>query len=386
MASCCGEPARHASDQVMKVITTSFPAGSVQRRDFERAVATWNDVRGSWFDWTVAEDDDDTLCDECDGSEAGFFDRAPDWGVLGWTSVDVDDVLCSWPVCDGAIEGADISFFVHDKDGSDFHWTWGEPDGAYYQRWPLNAQDQAVSGDPDTAPTEPMFFMVVASHELGHAVNLAHVSDGGARMEDRQPSGGWFHQAPIDEQVTPLADDEAGVRSLYPAFASGSDLYLISWADVPFSADPDSGVDSWPTSAYGTPGGDLLAFPRNRVRRGSGRDRLEVWRGDTVDIRVCIGNQGPEDVDFDHIGGLEFFLSQDRTIGTDDARSPTRQLFTGTLDAGEVSCGVYAFLVPYDVGAGRWYYVGTWIDRGQTQGAPRTNDITINNRRLYVSQ
>jgi hypothetical protein len=385
MASCCGDPARHASDQMMKVIPTSFPVGSVQRRDFERAVATWNDVRGSWFDWTVESDDDETLCDECDGSEAGFFDRAPDWGVLGWTSVDVDDVLCSWPVCDGTIEGADISFFVHDKDGTDFHWTWGEPDGAYYQRWPLNQEDQAVTGDPGTAPTEPMFFMVVASHELGHAVNLAHVSDGGARMEDRQPSGGWFHQAPADKRVTPLADDAAGFRALYPAFASGSDLYLISWGDVNFSTDPDSGVDSWPTSVYGTPGGDLLAFPHNRVRRGSSRDRLEVWRGDTVDIRICIGNEGPEDVDFDDIGGLEFFLSADQTIGTDDARSPTQQLFTGTLDAGEVSCGVYAFMVPYDVDIDRWYYVGTWVNRGDAQGAPRTNNITINNRRLYVS-
>jgi hypothetical protein len=217
-------------------------------------------------------------------------------------------------------------------------------------------------------------------------VNLAHVSDGGARMEDRQPSGGWFHQAPPEEQVTPLADDEAGVRSLYPAFAAGSDLYLISWGDVNFSTDPDSGVDSWPTSVYGTPGGDLLAYPRNRVRRGSGRDRLEVWRGDTVDIRVCIGNQGPEDVDFDAIGGLEFFLSADQSIGTDDARSATEQLFTGTLDAGEVSCGVYAFIVPYDVEIDHWYYVGTWINRGEAQGAPHTNNITINNRRLYVSR
>jgi hypothetical protein len=79
-------------------------------------------------------------------------------------------------------------------------------------------------------------------------------------------------------------------------------------------------------------------------------------------------------------------LSVDQTIGTDDARSPTVQMFTGTLDAGEVSCGVYSFLVPYDVDVGRWYYVGTWVNRGDTTGSPRTNNITINNRRLYVSQ
>jgi hypothetical protein len=386
MATCCGNPARHPSDQVMKVIPTSFPEGSVQRNDFERAVRSWNNVRGSWFDWTVESDNDDTLCSQCDGSEAAFFENAPDWGVLGWTSVDVNNVMCSWPICDGAIEGADISFFVNDKDGTTFHWVWGDPPGAYYQRWPLNLQDQAITGDPGTAPSEPMLFMVVASHELGHSENLAHVSDGGARMEDRQPSGGWFHQAPWGSMVTPLADDQAGVRALYPEFASGSDLYLISWGDINFSTNPDEGVDSWPTSTYGTTGGDLLAYPANRMRRGSGRDRLEVWRGDTVDIRICIGNSGPEDVDFDGVGGLEFYLSVDQTIGTDDARSPTVQMFTGTLDAGEVSCGVYSFLVPYDVDVGRWYYVGTWVNRGDTTGSPRTNNITINNRRLYVSQ
>lgn len=384
MTTCCGDPVRHSSDATMKLISKSFPPGSRQRRDFEAAAAAWSNIRGSWLDWKIESDDDDSLCTHCDGSEAGFFDRAPDWGVLGWTSIDVDDVMCSWPLCDSDIQGADISFFVHDKDGTPYPWTWGAPHSAYYQRWPLNLQDRARSGDPNTAPPEPLFFRVVASHELGHAANLAHVSDGGARMEDRQPSGGWFHQAPPDDMVTPLADDQAGIRALYPTFATGSDLYLISWQDIDFSTDPDAGVDSWPTSASGTVEGDMLAYPADRVLRGGGRDRLEVWRGDTVDVRVCMGNQGPEDVDFDRVSGLEFYLSEDQIIGTDDARSSTVQKFTGTLGAGKVSCGLYSFVVPDDVKVGNWYYVGTWINRGDATGVVRTNNITINNRRLYI--
>jgi hypothetical protein len=387
MTTCCGDPVHWSSDETMKLIGVSFPEGSPQRADFETAAAAWNDIEGSWFDWKIATDDDDTMCSECDGSEAGFFDRASDWGVLGWTTIDVDNVFCSWPFCETGIEGADISFFANDKDGTPFDWVFGPPeDGAYYQRWPYGGQDRAITGDPNSATEEPLLFQVVASHELGHAANLAHVSNGGARMEDREPSGGWFHQAPLDRMVTPLADDEAGMRVLYHTPASGADLYLISWQDVNVSTDPDEGVDSWPTSASGTPFGDPLAYPANRVVRGSGRDRLQVWRGDTVDIRICIGNQGPDDVDFDHIGGLEFYLSPDKTISSTDARSSSVQMFTGTLRAGKVKCGVYPFVVPYEVATGSWYYVGTWLNRGSTTGTVRTNNITINNRRLFVDQ
>jgi hypothetical protein len=389
MTTCCGDPARFESDATIKLAPTSFPAGSPQRADFENAARAWSQIQGSWFDWTVISDDDDSVCSECDGSEVGFFDRAGDWGVLGWTTVDADDVFCAWPFCETGIDGADIYFFVHDKDGTPYQWTWGAPpDGAYYQRWQLVDVDRAITGDPRTAEPEPLVFSVVASHELGHAANLGHVSDGAARMEDRQPSGGWFHQALPDHIVTPLADDAAGMRALYGNGAPGVDLYLTSWQDVDVSSDPDDGVDSWPTSAEGTPNGDMLAYPANRVVRGGGRDRLEVWRGDTVDIRVCMGELGPEDVDFGShdVGGLEFFLSNDRTIGTGDAQSPTTQLFRGVLRAGQVICGVYAFVVPYDVTPGRWYYVGTWLSRGTQTGDVRTNNIAIANRRLFVSR
>ncbi|MBI4717983.1 MAG: matrixin family metalloprotease [Planctomycetes bacterium] len=238
-----GTPVAWSTPQSVRFLSPStFPPGSVAEVHVLEAMGLWNLVPACDFQYAYSRLDQDYPIDHFDG----YNDTAavPAWqldpGVLGVTYL----------VNDGP------EWFDMDVVFSDL------PLGVGYTFDPNPSCD--VVHHP--LPTNGFSFLLVAVHELGHALGLGHEPVGDeppgsawfvATMNPRYPSGGPMGQENIIELHT---DDRAGARFLYPhagpsgpaypdlalpAFTTGSSLGQA----VPLYFDPPAVYPGDPLTA-----------------------------------------------------------------------------------------------------------------------------------------
>lgn len=276
---CCGnKPVKwttSGSDVTIKLITSM--QNTIGDQPFRDAAARWSNLAGSAFDFTVSNDNDNTITSNGDGNEVGFFTELPgDHSSAAAITVSrytlcetCDSWTCGGSECQtGHLVETDIYFLANGYDYGD-PGSWTSDSGAQY-----NASN----------------YRMIAAHELGHAAGLLeNTSTGLSRMESHIPPGGWFSYAvPGASRVTPLAPDVFEMAGLYPDSNAGStDLYAVNMQHR-VTSSPNDNVNSIPLSWNGS---DPLGFPRNRTWRGTDWRTAKV--GDVVDVRVCFGNSGP---------------------------------------------------------------------------------------------
>jgi hypothetical protein len=310
--TCCGDTVRWFHDGTFKLLPISFNCANGfctnARARFTEATTAWNSIVGADMHWDVTLDDDNSRTERGDGTEVGFFSERAPAGVIAATLVKWG--ACLWPACDEEISETDIKFYVLDSNGDTIFWDTTAVPGAYF-----HSVQPDPNGDPAFAPSDWVgpsgageSFVVVASHEIGHAHGLEHTTFNASRMDNVIPHGGWYHEGP---RVTPLAYDHQEIRRIYPGPGSGADVYALSWFQ--------HNGDSWATTRQTAGGSDLSFYPFNDTAN-LGNDDCAVRVGHTVITRVCVGNNGNSAAS---VSGLEFYISADQRISTTDFRSPT---------------------------------------------------------------
>lgn len=209
---------------------TTFPYDSLAETLVLESMGLWNIVPGAGFEYSAYRLDQDYVIDHTDryNDTAAVPANQLDPGILGVTYL--VNVGAAW---------FDMDVLFSDN-----------PLGAGF----------TLDTNPDCAtvtnplPDTGFSFLLVATHEMGHALGLAHDPVGNepagtpwfiATMNPLYPSGGPVGQENIVEVHT---DDRAGIRYLYPAGDPPfSDLAVASYtagsqigAAVPLGVGPPS--------------------------------------------------------------------------------------------------------------------------------------------------
>ncbi len=245
---------------------STFPEGSVTELLILEAMALWNVVPSTNFEYVYSRLDQDFPIDHFDGfndtSAVAAQDLDP--GVLGVTYL----------VNDGPV------WFDMDVLFSD------APNGIGY-----TFDTNPTCGVLEAPTANGYSFLLIATHELGHALGLGHDPLGTepsgtswfvATMNPRYPSGGTIGSLNIVELHT---DDRNGVRFLYPN--SGP-------SEPPFRDLASAGF------AAGTVVGKAVPLPV---------DPTTVFPGDELVVRSYIENFG---------NTHEFFVEQGFYLSTDE--------------------------------------------------------------------
>lgn len=189
---------------------TTFPEGSVAELHILEAMGLWNIIPDTDFEYSFIRNDQDFVIDHFDGFNDTIAVPADslDPGVLG------------------------VTFLVNQGD------NWFDMDVLFSDN-PLGI-GYNLDPNPDCdsvqnpEPVNGFSFLLVAVHELGHALGLGHAPVGDepagtpwfvATMNPRYPSGGPIGQENIIEVHT---DDRNGLRFLYPPAGSETLIDLAS--------------------------------------------------------------------------------------------------------------------------------------------------------------
>lgn len=293
------------------LMPSTFPPGSDTEMLYLGAMGLWVIVPSANFDYTYATWDQDYPIDHYDGySDTAAVDPASlDPGVLGVT----------YMVNNGAA-WFDMDM-VFSADAAGYDWDFStNPDC-------VAVSNPALGG---------MSFLLVSTHELGHALGLGHEPLDGAApgtpwfiatMNASYPAGG-----PIgEERIVELhADDRNAVRFLYP------------------NSGPTDPVTDIANSGYTTGTTVGKAVPAFFTP-------VSVYPGELVTLRSVIENFGNQNVAGVRQG---FYLSTDDVIDTSDTYLgalywdiPYGDGFDFDVDAN----------MPTDIAAGT-YYLGSILD------------------------
>ncbi len=327
-----------SGESVRYLSPSTFPPGSATELLIFEAMALWNIVPAADFEYFFAPLEQDFPIDHFDG----FNDTAAvpadqlDPGVLGVTFL----------VNDGA------TWFDMDVLFSD------SPAGAGYTFAPQPTCD--VVSDP--TPTNGFSFLLIATHELGHALGLGHDPIGNepsgtgwfvATMNPRYPSGGPIGQHNIVELHT---DDRNGLRLLYP-HSGLSEPPMVDLA----------------SAGYATGNAIGQAVPM-------AAQPSQVFPGEEVILRLLIENFGTTN---------EFFVRQGFYLSIDDIVAAGDQ-FLGSLtwdiafqDAFEVDVAVP---LPADMLAGSYFLGAALDDLDQIIEEYEDNNIAVTCEPLIVAQ
>lgn len=302
-----------SSESVRYASPSTFPPGSVAELHLLEAMALWNIVPGTSFEYFFEPLDQDFPIDHTDG----FNDTAAvpaselDPGVIGVTFL----------VNNGA-QWFDMDILFSDNPG-----------GVGYNFDPN--PDCDVLENP--APDHGFNFLLTAVHELGHALGLGHDPQGNegpgaswfvANMNPIYPTGGPLGQENIVELHT---DDRNGLRFLYPpSGTSGPRLIDLALGNFAPTTSPGLAAPLGLSPEIVGPGGEVIA------------DSVIENLGLTNELSVRQG----------------FYLSTDPLIGTEDT-------FLGSLLWDIAVADVLQFGVsvdmPADFAPGQ-YFLGSILD------------------------
>lgn len=381
--TCCNGRGIKWNDVTQTWKTTSNWA--TDRKAVIQEVANrWNEINGSTFRITLANDDDSVVSASGDGNEIGWL---PD----------------SWPEAPGIIA---ITVNTYNRCASDCSrigdfiesniWVYGSDRVGGVSRpriwtlWPPIMQNQLSYSD--------FIFSTVMSHELGHAVGLQHTSHGMARMESHMPAGGGFHSSVAQtRRVTPLAWEALDMNVLYPpsSFVAAPVISAVqiqnNWAvieplprtetnelaqSIPLSMCPGTGICmTRPNPREANPG---WFFPRNRTLRNSSTKQMRP--GDKVDIRICAINRGQ--LNFTAPIPIKVYFSTDANITLADTETLDGYSFATGIARHESPCRDLLITTPL-VPAG-YYWIGYSLDTRQGVDADTTDNVNLINNAVYV--
>jgi hypothetical protein len=292
---------------VMYINTSSFSAGGASWNRLFEAMDAWNNVEGSTFDFLALPYSSNTVTHGNDVNEVYLSGIDGPGGTLAITHRIYNSCL---PLDDADMKEADVEFDV------DENWQTG---GDWFYNLELDK--------PFTERIHHPNFKVVALHEFGHALGLSHEDDKLATMNSQYPGGGPMGPGAL---IAPLADDRAGLRSLY------FDLYNI------------------PTKA------DLVASNYKRTGAGtSDRVNSPVFGspGGQITFEFTFMNLGMVNSGNFNIG---FYLSSDKTITTADNLIGTN--FNASVSGGGVVTGSRTLTIPSNLAPG-FYWLGVFLDK-----------------------
>ncbi|MCB9855142.1 MAG: matrixin family metalloprotease [Phycisphaerales bacterium] len=317
---------------------STFPPGSETDVLILESMVLWNIVPGSVFEYSYIRNDQDYPIDNFDG----FSDTAAvpaedlDPGVLGVTFL----------VNSGA------AWFDMDMVFSDF------PEGVGYTLATNPTCDVVAAPIPDGG----FSFLLVAVHEMGHALGLGHEPIGNepagfnwfvTTMNPRYPSGG-----PIGDQniVETHADDRNGVRFLYPA-SGPSNPPVRDLANADFTAGPVLGKA---IPVFFTP---AIVYP-----------------GDLLTVRSVIENFG---ITNEFTISQGFYLSTDETITTSDTDLGALLWDLAYGDGFDFDVDID---MPADMAAGTYYLGSIMDDLNQIAETFEDNNTVVYCEPLIVGQ
>ncbi len=291
----------------------TFPVNSDPDLQYRAAMASWSVVPKALFTYYFIRNTQEFPIDNYDGysDTAAVPASQLDPGVLGVTYLvnngrywyDMDMVFSDLP------EGVGYTFDLHPTCD--------------------------VLANP--TPSNGFSFILVALHELGHALGLGHDPIGNespgtpwfiATMNPRYPTGGPVGQQNIIELHT---DDRAGCRFLYPYSGQAQPPYVdLASAEYTSSATIGQAVPLFFSQTTAVPGGIITM--RSVIENFGSNSQFDVSQG--------------------------FYLSTNPTIETSDTLLGSTLWDIAFEDGFEFDADVD---LPADLAAGT-YYVGTILD------------------------
>jgi len=309
---------------------STFPPGSDPDTHILAGMGLWNIVPAANFEYFFIRPTQDFPIDHGDGFNDTIAVPAAslDPGVLAVTTL----------VNNGPV------WFDMDIEFSDF------PEGAGYTFDP-NPDCQIIT---NPTPTNGFSFLLIAAHELGHALGLGHDPVGNeppgtpwfiGTMNPRYPDGGPVGQENIIELHT---DDRSGLRFLYPPSGPSGQPVI----DLAHASYTSSSIIGKSIPVFFTP--------------------TTVLPGDIVTARSVIENFGSTSELFVRQG---FYLSTDPIIATTDTLLGSLTWDLAFEDAIDFDVDID---MPADLAAGT-YYLGSIFD--DLNAIPE--DFEDNNAVLY---